>query len=212
MRPSGLLYSPPLSLQMFPQSTATSRTQLTMQLAARATAFPLLLANVLASVIQSVPPLNLESSPSNGTTGSALSATRIHCDGDIYRRGLNERSCANAYDGISMDTEFISFGTRGGPVHWQVDLPLRWISGRPPLPLFGQHRFFVKMVTKGYHSHIDDGLCVFDVYTADQTVTDDARMMDFRRAAYDLVHSCILGVEKVGEGGIATRIGNLCSR
>ena len=56
---------------------------------------------------------------------------------------------------------------------------------------------------------LDDGLCVFDIYTRDEHVVDEARWVDFRDAAYNLIHDCVIGRDEDAEGGIATNIGKL---
>ena len=63
-------------------------------------------------------------------TDSDLNATRIRCSGSDYRRDLLERSCINAFQEIPRDGTRARFGTRGGPVHFDIDLPFRWISGK----------------------------------------------------------------------------------
>ena len=58
--------------------------------------------------------------------------------------------------------------------------------------------------------HPDDGLCVFDIYTASDDAADMASMDDFGRAASQLVHRCLSDVGREGpQGGIATGIGKI---
>ena len=38
-------------------------------------------------------------------------------------------------------------------------------------------------------------------------MVDEARMVDFRDAAYNLIHDCVIGAGEDAEGGIATNIG-----
>ena len=78
----------------------------------------------------------------NSSSIFPLGVPSIHCNGDIYRRNLRERSCINAYAGISDDRQLVSFGTRGGPVHWHIDLPFRWISGMLPSFCLYQASYF----------------------------------------------------------------------
>ena len=58
--------------------------------------------------------------------------------------------------------------------------------------------------------HADDGLCVFDIYTASDDVADMACMDDFGRAASNLAHRCLTSAGKEGvQGGLATGIGEM---
>ena len=58
--------------------------------------------------------------------------------------------------------------------------------------------------------HADDGLCVFDIYTGSEDVTEMASMNEFGRAASNLVHRCLAGAGSEGpEGGLATGIGEM---
>ena len=106
-----------------------------MQLCLVALVFPHLFTSVLSSTVPINPALNLARASSNATlvknatSKNPVGATRIRCNGDIYRRGLGERSCISALEQIDDADEYLSFGTRGGPIHFQVDLPRRWISG-----------------------------------------------------------------------------------
>ena len=61
---------------------------------------------------------------------SNLNAVRIQCNGNVYRRNLRESSCIDALQEISQDMTRAAIGTRGGPVHFAVELPFRWISGK----------------------------------------------------------------------------------
>ena len=38
-------------------------------------------------------------------------------------------------------------------------------------------------------------------------MVDEARLVNFRDAAYDLIHDCVIGRDEDAEGGIATNIG-----
>lgn len=67
--------------------------------------------------------------PNYATTRHPLGDPRIRCNGHIFRRGVGEQSCISALEQMDDDEEYLSFGIRGGPVHFQVDLPRRWISG-----------------------------------------------------------------------------------
>ena len=73
---------------------------------------------------------SIEALHNNATSSYPLGATQIRCNGNIYRRGLGEESCISALEQMDDDEEYLSFGTRGGPVHFQVDLPRRWISSK----------------------------------------------------------------------------------
>ena len=117
------------------QNEALEAMQLIMQLPLIASGIPLLFTLTLSSIVHLSSTLNLIRAsdgtlPKNATSRHSLSATRILCNGDIYRRGLGEQSCITALEEMDDDDEYLSFGTRGGPVHFQVDLPRRWISGR----------------------------------------------------------------------------------
>lgn len=58
--------------------------------------------------------------------------------------------------------------------------------------------------------HADDGLCVFDIYTGSDDVADMASMDDFGRAAFNLIHRCLVGARREGpEGGLVTGIGEM---
>ena len=59
--------------------------------------------------------------------------------------------------------------------------------------------------------YIDDGRCVFDIYTRGDTVVDIASMNDFHDAAENLVRECVTGRGDFKKGGIATGIGKLCN-
>lgn len=52
----------------------------------------------------------------------------------------------------------------------------------------------------------DDGLCFFDIYTENESVTDMARMVDLRLAASHLIGECINGLGH-SVGGIAEGLG-----
>lgn len=82
------------------------------------------------------PTTDLEDRATNVTAGSlpAAGARRIRCDGVKYGTTLLERSCTNAFLQIPNDRTIVEFGTRGGPVHFGVDLPKRWISGEVFFP------------------------------------------------------------------------------
>ena len=43
----------------------------------------------------------------------------------------------------------------------------------------------------------------------DDHVMDDARMLDFRDAAFNLIHDCVIGAGEDAEGGVATGVGKL---
>lgn len=90
----------------------------------------------LSSVIQTIPAAALRHRASNVTTAAlpAVGARRIRCDGVKYGTTLLEPSCTNAFLQIPNDRTIVEFGTRGGPVHFGVDLPKRWISGEVFFP------------------------------------------------------------------------------
>ena len=89
----------------------------------------------LTSVIPRNPFLSLESALLNQTqtisnsSTSLLKETRYLCNGDIYRRDLQESSCINALTTISRSSEVVTFGPRSSTLPFHVELPFRWISG-----------------------------------------------------------------------------------
>lgn len=91
----------------------------------------------LSSVVPPNPSLSSQQSgnnataPTNLTSVATLDVTHIRCDGGAYGRNLREISCVNAYAGISGDRRIASYGTRGWPVHSEIELPFRWVSGMP---------------------------------------------------------------------------------
>ena len=101
-----------------------------MQLLISAFTFSLIFNQALSLVTQSKPPHSPVSTPSNSTLPKyLLGATRTLCNGDIYDRGLGEASCISAYESISPDRQWMEVGSRGGPVHFAINLPYRWVSG-----------------------------------------------------------------------------------
>ena len=129
MRPKGLLKLTES------QNKALEAMQIIMQLPLAISLLSLLFTLALSSIVHISPTLNQNRASDvrlhkNATSRPSLSATRIRCNGAIYRRGLEERSCISALEQMDDDLEYLSFGTRGGPVHFQVELPQRWISGR----------------------------------------------------------------------------------
>ena len=158
--------------------------QLSNLLAISAAIFCLFLDVALSSAVHTEPSvrqIDRTSRSTNATSVPLLDAPRIICNGDVYRRDLRRSSCVNAYYGISNDQQWVLFGTRGGRVQWHIDLPYRWIS--------------------------EDGLCVFDIYTANESIVDEARMEDFRLAASNLIHNCIPTTAGSPQGGIALGLG-----
>ena len=90
----------------------------------------------LNSSLSSQQSVNNATAFTNITSFATLNAPRFRCDGGAYRRNLRETSCMNAVSGISGDRRIASYGTRGWPVHFDIELPYRWISGmpRPTMP------------------------------------------------------------------------------
>ena len=97
--------------------------------------FCLLFSLALTSVIPHNPFLGLGRALPNQTRTASNSSTSLlndphyHCNGDLYRRNLQEGSCVNALTTISRSSEVVTFGPRIGPVPFHVELPFRWISG-----------------------------------------------------------------------------------
>ena len=113
----------------------TAEIQSTMQILYMTFAFCLLFSLVLNSIIPHNPLLSLERALSNQTrkasnaSASLLNDARYHCNGDLYRRNLQEGSCVNALTTIPRSSEVVTFGPRRAPVPFHVELPFRWISG-----------------------------------------------------------------------------------
>ena len=55
--------------------------------------------------------------------------------------------------------------------------------------------------------YTDDGLCIFDVYAARDLTYEEVRIIDFKNAAYNLIHVCASDTGTLAEGGIVTGLG-----
>lgn len=82
-----------------------------------------------SAAISLTQPIDNATITKNTTSISPSNRIHLRCDGDLYKRDLRKRSCINAQRGMVEDMDWFSIGTRDGPMHTDVELPYRWISG-----------------------------------------------------------------------------------
>ena len=82
-----------------------------------------------SAAISLIQPIDNTTITENTTSISASNRIHVRCDGDLYERNLRKRSCINAQRGMVEDMDWFSIGPRDGPMHTDVELPYRWISG-----------------------------------------------------------------------------------
>ena len=139
------------------------------------------------------PKLNLTTPDLN----SSPAGVDIRCN---YGHQLVYNDCIDALNTfIFAPDRNLTVGTRGFPApYWDLDLPIRWISGE----LHDLQRSSSRMLTR-----TASGYCTFDLSKDPQSYVALATGHQLASAALALITKCVINGR--GQGGTATNIGTL---